>query len=426
MKDHACETYQTMQHPQRPYGLLGKTLKHSFSPQLHAAIGAALGTSYPYILFEKQSEELASFLRGDSWAGLNVTIPYKEAVIPYCDALSDEASEIGAVNTIVRDGERLIGHNTDYAGFRHLLCENGVAVRGANCLVLGSGGASKTVQCVLRDLGAAKVTVVSRSGDVNYTNASQQQDAEILVNTTPIGMYPNNGQAPLYPGSFTRLQWAVDVIYNPLRTNLLCQANKAGMETVGGLGMLIGQGIAAAELFLGRAIPQTIGAKIEKDMLLEKENIVLIGMPGVGKTTVGMKIADRMGREFYDIDQMIVYDDGREIPQIFAEEGEAYFRQLEQKIVLSLANVTGAVIACGGGVVTREENYYALAENGRLIFLNRDLTMLPTDGRPISQAVPLARLYRMRLPLYRSWCDAELTITGMQPDEAARHIIDML
>ena len=301
-----------------------------------------------------------------------------------------------------------------------------MAVRGANCLVLGSGGASKTVQCVLRDLGAAKVTVVSRSGDVNYTNASQQQDAEILVNTTPIGMYPNNGQAPLYPGSFTRLQWAVDVIYNPLRTNLLCQANKAGMETVGGLGMLIGQGIAAAELFLGRAIPQTIGAKIEKDMLLEKENIVLIGMPGVGKTTVGMEIADRMGREFYDIDQMIVYDDGREIPQIFAEEGEAYFRQLEQKIVLSLANVTGAVIACGGGVVTREENYYALAENGRLIFLNRDLTMLPTDGRPISQAVPLARLYRMRLPLYRSWCDAELTITGMQPDEAARHIIDML
>lgn len=355
-----------------------------------------------------------------------MTIPYKEAVIPYCDALSDEASEIGAVNTIVRDGERLIGHNTDYAGFRALLRENGVAVRGANCLVLGSGGASKTVQRVLRDLGAAKVTVVSRSGDVNYTNASQQQDAEILVNTTPIGMYPNNGQAPLYPGSFTRLQWAVDVIYNPLRTNLLCQANKAGMETVGGLGMLIGQGIAAAELFLGRAIPQTIGAKIEKDMLLEKENIVLIGMPGVGKTTVGMEIADRMGREFYDIDQMIVYDDGREIPQIFAEEGEAYFRQLEQKIVLSLANVTGAVIACGGGVVTREENYYALAENGRLIFLNRDLTMLPTDGRPISQAVPLARLYRMRLPLYRSWCDAELTITGMQPDEAARHIIDML
>ena len=163
--------------------------------------------------------------------------------------------------------------------------------------------------------------------------------------------------------------------------------------------------------------------------LIESDHIssmIFWGPPGVGKTTVGMEIADRMGREFYDIDQMIVYDDGREIPQIFAEEGEEYFRQLEQKIVLSLANVTGAVIACGGGVVTREENYYALAENGRLIFLNRDLTMLPTDGRPIRQAVPLARLYRMRLPLYRSWCDAELTITGMQPDEAARHIIDML
>ena len=270
------------------------------------------------------------------------------------------------------------------------------------------------------------MTVVSRGGVVNYENVLRQQDAQILVNTTPVGMYPNNGQAPLYPGSFVNLKWVIDAIYNPLRTNLLCQANKAGMETVGGLGMLIGQGIAAAELFLGRAIPQTIGAKIEKDMLLEKENIVLIGMPGVGKTTVGMEIAAQMGREFYDLDQMIVYDDGREIPQIFAEDGEEYFRQLEQKIVLSLANVTGAVIACGGGVVTREENYYALAENGRVIFLNRDLTMLPTDGRTISQAVPLARLYRMRLPLYRSWCDAELTITGMQPDEAARHIIDML
>mgnify|MGYP002546059680 CR=1 FL=1 len=163
--------------------------------------------------------------------------------------------------------------------------------------------------------------------------------------------------------------------------------------------------------------------------LIESDHIssmIFWGPPGVGKTTVGMEIAAQMGREFYDLDQMIVYDDGREIPQIFAEDGEEYFRQLEQKIVLSLANVTGAVIACGGGVVTREENYYALAENGRLIFLNRDLTMLPTDGRPISQAVPLARLYRMRLPLYRSWCDAELTITGMQPDEAARHIIDML
>ena len=423
------QTYQKDQNEQkekRTYGLLGKTLKHSFSPQLHAAIGALLKEPYPYVLFEKQPEELEAFLRGDSWAGLNVTIPYKEAVIPYCDELSEEAAAIGAVNTIIRDGEHMIGHNTDYAGFRSLLCKNEVPVRGANCLVLGSGGASKTVQCVLRDLGAAKVTVVSRSGAVNYENVSQQQDAEILVNTTPIGMYPNNGSSPLYPGSFADLKWVVDVIYNPLRTNLLCQANKALMETAGGLGMLVGQGIAAAEYFLGRKIPDTVGQQIESDLMQEKQNVVLIGMPGVGKTTVGAAIASMMGRELYDIDEMIVYEDGREIPQIFAEEGEEYFRQLEQKVVLSLANVTGAVIACGGGVVTREENYYALAENGRLFFLNRNLAMLPTDGRPISQAVPLARLYQVRLPLYRSWCDAELTITGMSPEEAARHIIDML
>lgn len=419
-------TEQNEKRGSRPYGLLGRTLRHSFSPQLHAAIGEALKEPYPYVLFEKQPEELEAFLRGEEWEGLNVTIPYKEAVIPCCSELSKEAAAIGAVNTIIRDGDRLIGHNTDYTGFEQLLRRNDVPVKGSSCLVLGTGGASKTVQCVLRDLGAAKVTVVSRGGAVNYENVLQQQDAEILVNTTPVGMYPNNGHAPLYPGSFAGLKWVVDVIYNPLRTNLLCQANKALMETAGGLGMLVGQGIAAAELFLGHEIPRGVGEKIEKDLLREKENIVLIGMPGVGKTTVGMEIADKMGREFYDIDQMIVYDDGREIPQIFAEDGEEYFRQLEQKVILSLANAAGAVIACGGGVVTREENYYALAENGRLFFLNRDLTMLPTEGRPISQAVPLARLYRMRLPLYRGWCDAELEITGMSPEEAAQHIIRML
>ncbi len=324
MKDHACETYQTMQHPQRPYGLLGKTLKHSFSPQLHAAIGAALGEPYPYVLFEKQSEELASFLQGDSWAGLNVTIPYKEAVIPYCDALSDEASEIGAVNTIVREGERLIGHNTDYAGFRALLCENGVAVRGANCLVLGSGGASKTVQCVLRDLGAAKVTVVSRSGDVNYTNASQQQDAEILVNTTPIGMYPNNGRAPLYPGSFTQLQWAVDVIYSPLPPISCIRQTKAGMETVGGLGMYSSDRESQQQggCFWGRRSRRRLREDPKKICFWEKENIVLQRYAGCQQDDGRYGIADRMGREFCDIDQMIVYDDGREIPQIFAEEGK--------------------------------------------------------------------------------------------------------
>ena len=265
MKDQKKERTQTLCDETRPYGLLGKTLKHSFSPRLHASIGAALGEPYPYVLFEKQPEELASFLQGDSWAGLNVTIPYKEAVIPYCDVLSDEASEIGAVNTIVRDGERLIGHNTDYAGFRALLRENGVAVRGANCLVLGSGGASKTVQRVLRDLGAAKVTVVSRGGAVNYENVLRQQDAQILVNTTPVGMYPNNGQAPLYPGSFVNLKWVIDAIYNPLRTNLLCQANKAGMETVRRIWACSSDRVSPRRnCFWGGRSQQTIGATDRK------------------------------------------------------------------------------------------------------------------------------------------------------------------
>lgn len=407
-------------------GLLGRSLKHSFSPEIHRRIGELTGRPYEYKLYEKEPEEVENFLRNGEWDGLNVTIPYKETVMAYCDELSEEARAIGAVNTLVRRDGKIVGYNTDYTGFRKSLEQNGVAVRGARTMVLGSGGASKAVCRVLEDMGAASVKLVSRSGKINYENLNRHKDAEILVNTTPVGMYPNTGQAAVFPGTFPNLKWAVDVIYNPLRTNFLCQAKKAGINYMSGLAMLVLQAVAAAEIFWDETISASVGRQIERELSVEKENIVLIGMPGVGKTTTGIALASEMGRPFYDIDEMIVSMAGKSIPEIFAEDGEDAFRQAESEAARELSKVTGAVIACGGGVVNREENYYTLAENGHIVFLNRDISLLPTDGRPVSQAVPPERLYRIRLPLYRSWCDDEIEITGNSPEETAAHIMDML
>ncbi len=407
-------------------GLLGGHLGHSFSPEIHRRIGELTGKPYEYRLYEKKPEEIEDFLKNGDWDGLNVTIPYKETVMAYCDELSEEARAIGAVNTLVRRGGRIIGYNTDYTGFRKSLEQNGVTVRGARTMVLGSGGASKAVCHVLKDMGAACVKLVSRSGELNYENLSQHKDAEILVNTTPVGMYPNTGEAAVFPGTFPSLKWAVDIIYNPLRTNFLCQAKKAGINYMSGLAMLVLQAVAASEIFWGEKISASVGRQIERELSAEKENIVLIGMPGVGKTTTGTALASELGRPFYDIDEMIVSMAGKSIPEIFAEDGEDAFRQAESEAAGELSKVTGAVIACGGGVVNREENYYTLAENGHIVFLNRDISLLPTDGRPVSQAVPLERLYRIRLPLYRSWCDDEIEITGNSPEETAAHIMDML
>ena len=230
----------------------------------------------------------------------------------------------------------------------------------------------------------------------------------------------------MFPGTFPNLKWAVDVIYNPLRTNFLCQAKKAGINYMSGLAMLVLQALAAAEIFWDETISASVGRQIERELTAEKENIVLIGMPGVGKTTTGIALASELGRPFYDIDEMIVSLAGKSIPEIFTEDGEDAFRQAESEAARELSKVTGAVIACGGGVVNREENYYTLAENGHIVFLNRDISLLPTDGRPVSQAVPPERLYRIRLPLYRSWCDDEIEITGNSPEETAAHIMDML
>ncbi|MGN0722062.1 MAG: chorismate synthase [Anaerovoracaceae bacterium] len=411
----------------RPFGLLGRKLGYSFSPDIHRQIGEAAGRTYDYVLFEKEPEELEAFIKGGEWEGLNVTVPYKEDVIPFLDKLSEEAAAIGAVNTIVRKDGRLIGYNTDYYGFMHTLDANEVQVEDAKCLVLGAGGASKAVCAVLKDMGAGQVVVMSRKGETTFADIADHKDADILINTTPVGMYPDTGKSLVYPGTFTKLKWVVDLIYNPIRTNLLCQAKKSLMEPISGLQMLVSQAVYSYMLFTDNVIEERdeITEKIADAMRSEKQNILLIGMPGTGKTTVGTALADMLGRELFDTDEMIIARDGRPIPEIFADEGEEYFRDLESAAASELSQKTGVIISGGGGIITREENYYALAENSFIVFLNRDLTLLPIEGRPLSQSQPLERLYQARLPLYRSWCDAEVDMNGLTPEETAEKIMEV-
>ena len=407
-------------------GLLGRSLKHSFSPEIHARIAELAGIEYEYVIFEKEPEEVAEFVRNGDWTGLNVTIPYKETVMEFCDEIAPEAQEIGAVNAIVKRDGKIIGYNTDYFGFKRSLEETGVSIGGKGVTVLGSGGASKAVCKALRDLGASRIDIVSRTGKLNYENLKERRDAEILVNTTPVGMYPNTGRSVVFPASFPKLEWAVDVIYNPLRTNFLCQAKKAGINNLSGMKMLVWQALSAAELFFDRKIDSKVAETIEAELVFHKQNYVFIGMPGVGKTTIGAILAGELNRPFYDVDEMVVAMEGKTIPEIFAEGGEDAFRRCESEVIAELSKVTGAVIACGGGVVTREENYYALAENGRILFLDRDIASLSAEGRPISQAVPAETLYRRRLPLYTGWADDRVEIQNEAPEETVSRIINML
>ena len=408
-----------------PFGLLGRKLSHSFSPELHSMIGEETGHSYPYVLFEKEPEELEDFIRNGRWSGLNVTMPYKKDVIRYLDELSPEAQAIGSVNTIVRRNGRLKGFNTDYFGFRKLLEKNGIEVEGLKCLVLGNGGASNAVVQVLFDNGAGEVHVLSHKAIEEGEAITANRDSEVIINTTPVGMYPESGVSAVNPGSFPRLRWAIDVIYNPLRTNFICQAGKSLIDCVGGLDMLVYQGIYSSMLFTTLSFDDkdTIAKNVARKIRREKENVVLIGMPGVGKSLIGQKLAEATDREFYDMDRLIEIRDGRSIPEIFRDEGEEYFRDLERSVAMEMGLLTGAVISTGGGIVNREENYYSLAENGRIVFLDKEPSDLSTVGRPVSQSLGVERLYEMRLPLYRGWADQVVEIDGLSTEEIIEEIV---
>ena len=396
------------------YGLLGRSLGHSWSPQIHKALAG-----YDYDLFCVEPEGLEAFLCDTPCLGLNVTIPYKKSVIPFCAALSARAERLGSVNTMVRRAGGWYGDNTDCLGFRAMLAPFDVS--GAKVLVLGSGGAGVMAAQTLRDMGA-EADIVSRSGPVNYEN--MDRDADLIINATPVGMWPENGLCPVELREFPRCRGVADLIYNPLRTRLLLDAEALGIPAVSGLKMLVVQAKYAAELFTGEEIPDDRAETVLKNLQQRMENLVLIGMPGCGKTAVGRLLAEQMGRPFYDADALLVERYG-DIPTIFAERGEAAFRGMETEILEELGKQSGAVIATGGGCVTRPENRPLLRQNGRLIWLRRPLADLPTEGRPLSQTNRLETLLAQREPMYRAWADFSIDNTGT-PEDAAQAILEAI
>ncbi len=384
------------------YGLIGERLGHSFSREVHARLG-----DYPYELMELAPEEVDGFMRAHDFCAINVTIPYKTTVIPYLDRIDEAAKAIGAVNTIKRVGDKLYGYNTDFAGLSDLVQRTGVDLAGLTVLILGSGGTAKTALAVCSHLGAKEVLTVSRTagvGVITYEEAYQKYaHAEFILNATPVGMYPKQDACPIDISRFPRLRGVVDVIYNPARTDLVLAARERGLPAEGGLYMLVAQGIHASAIFMDTTIPSERAEEVFRSVQNEKENIFLIGMPGCGKSTVGKRLSALMNRPFLDIDDLIVKRAGKSIPEIFAEVGEAGFRDIEEAVLRETAGHTrGAVIATGGGAILREANIHAMRRVGRIYFLDRDINCIrPTGDRPLSQdRAALGQRYRERYPIY--------------------------
>ena len=400
-------------------GLLGKKLGHSYSPQIHSYL-----SDYTYELFEKSPEELEFFLKHGDFSGLNVTMPYKKDVIPYLDELSDRAAELGAVNTIVRRNDgTLIGHNTDYFGFQSMLNRSGLQVAGKKVLVLGSGGASATAVTVLKKQDS-NVVVISRNGESNYNNLEQHADASVIVNTTPVGMYPNVGVSPVDLALFPELEGVLDVVYNPARTQLLLDAEERGLIANNGLWMLVAQAKESAEWFTGTTISDNIISDIHRILQKQMENLVLVGMPGCGKSTIGSLLANLLNKKFVDADEVVAKQAGMTIPEIFATSGEKGFRDLETRVLSELGKESGMVIATGGGCVTRQENYPFLHQNGRILWIRRDIEKLPVNGRPLSQISNLEEMYRSRRPHYEAFADYSVDNDGSQ-EETVAQILNM-
>lgn len=401
-------------------GLLGRKLGHSYSPQIHSKLA-----DYPYHLFEVEPDDLESFLRSGQFTGLNVTIPYKKSVIPYCHSLSPQAEKLASVNTIVKQPDgTLIGHNTDYFGFRSMVDRCGLQLKGKKALVLGSGGASATTVAVLQELGA-EVVVISRSGKDNYNNLQRHADAAVIVNATPVGMYPDTGIAPISLDIFPNLEGVLDLIYNPCCTALLQQAEKRGLVTENGLWMLVAQAKESAEWFTGNKIRNDVIPVIHQTLRKQMVNLILIGMPGCGKSTIGKLLAQKLGKTFIDADTQIEMKAGMSIPEIFSQQGESSFRKIETEVLTDLGKRSGLVIATGGGCVTREVNYSLLHQNGTIVWLQRDLEQLPVDGRPLSKAGDLSQMYERREPLYRTFADLTVANNG-SPEDTVNTILTQI
>lgn len=400
-------------------GLLGRKLGHSYSPQIHSYLGG-----YSYTLFEKEPEEIADFLKNGDFSAINVTIPYKKDVIPYCAELSERAKRLGAVNTIIRRSDgTLIGHNTDYFGFEFMVKKSGLNPSGKKTLVFGTGGASNTAVAALEEMGA-EVVIISHKDNIPE-NLMRHSDTKLIVNASPEGMYPKNGTSPADLDIFPQLEGVLDMIYNPSRTKLLIDAESRGLVAENGLWMLVAQAKEAAEWFTGAAIAESAILDIYNKLRAQMENIALIGMPGSGKSLIGKLLAQRLSRTFVDADASIVELAGKSIPEIFAEDGEEVFRSWETKALRELSKQSGLVIATGGGCVTRNENYPLLHQNSTIVWIQRDIAALPTDGRPLSQAGKMEAMYEIRKPLYTQFCD--LTVSNdTAPEIVVERILKLM
>ena len=383
------------------YGLIGEHLTHSYSCEIHAQIA-----DYEYELHELKPSELGEFLTKREFNAINVTIPYKQDVIPYLDEISETAKRIGAVNTIVNRGGRLYGDNTDFPGMLALAKHIGIDMKGKKVLILGTGGASKTGHALAEYMGAESVYYVSRSGkngSITYEQAvSEHSDAQVIINATPVGMFPKQDGRPIDISAFPKLEGVLDAIYNPLRTNLVLDAQKKGIPAEGGLYMLSAQAVHAAAVFQDIPLDESLVDKAFKSVKNDKQNIVLIGMPSSGKTTVGKILSEKCGKELADTDEYIVKKIGMPISDFFARFGEAEFRKIEKETVAELAATGGKVIATGGGAVLDPENVRSLKQNGVLVFLDRKVeNLIATDDRPLaSRRNALEKLYAERYDIY--------------------------
>lgn len=401
------------------YGLIGQKLGHSFSRDIHDKIGR-----YSYEHHELEPEQVGPFLEAREFKGLNVTMPYKQVVIPYLDEVSDLAREVGAVNTIVNRDGRLYGYNTDVGGMKYLIGRMGLDPAGKTVLIAGSGGTSKTAERVASDLGASDIIRVSRSGRdgaITYEEAYRDHsDASILINTTPVGMYPDIDSIPFDIERFTNAEGVLDVVYNPLMTAFIRSARDKGIPAVNGLYMLVAQAVIAAEIFTGEEIERSEIERIYRELIVEKSSIVLTGMPCSGKTTLGKILSERLGRELVETDDKIIAKAGMPITEIFARYGEHHFRDLESEAILEAASTGGKVISTGGGAVLRKQNVDALRMNGTLIFLDRPLAdLLPSDDRPLANdADKIRNLYAVRYPIYTEAADVVVKVEGTEEHTA--------
>lgn len=408
------------------YGLIGEHLTHSYSCEIHAQIA-----DYEYELHELAPSELGGFLTKREFNAINVTIPYKQDVIPYLDGISDTAKRIGAVNTIVNRGGKLYGDNTDFAGMLALAKHIGVDMKGKKVLILGTGGASKTGHALAEYMGAESVYYVSRSGkngSITYEQAvSEHSDAQVIINATPVGMFPKQGGRPIDISAFPKLEGVLDAIYNPLRTNLILDAQERGIPAEGGLYMLSAQAVHAAAVFQDIPLDESLVDKAFKSVKNDKQNIVLIGMPSSGKTTVGRILAEKCGKELADTDEYIVKKIGMPIADFFAEHGEAEFRKIEKETVAGLASTGGKIIATGGGAVLDAENVRALKQNGVLVFLDRrPENLIATDDRPLaSRRSALEKLYAERYDIYCAAAEVHIdanTTPGAEADAILKEL----